>query len=114
MNEEFSKKIRHYQGIFGLQNWKITLVYANEDVENHKVKTYADPRYNLASMTIYPRLLKEQAEWDETIVHELIHVVMALYDFFADNLGKEESDELFAIARENATSQLTNIIMRLI
>lgn len=57
---------------------------------------------------------ENENEWDLVIIHELIHIVMALYDFYADNLGKEGSQELFYIARENSVSQLANIIVRLL
>lgn len=107
--------IKTYQHLFGLDNWKITLIKPEIDQELANAKTYADPRYNTAVMTLYPRLINDPTIWDEIVIHELIHIAMSLYDFFADNLGKEgkEVDDLFFIARENSVSQLTSIIMRI-
>lgn len=107
--------ITSYQHLFGLDNWKITIIKPQLDTELANAKTIADPRYNRATMTLYPRLIADDTIWEEIIIHELIHIVMSLYDFFADNLGKEgeTTDELFFIARENSVSQLTSIIMRI-
>lgn len=112
--DRFNKLIKEYQELFALNNWKISAMANLADEENHSAKTIADPRYLIAIMTIYPTLLKNESEWDSVIVHELIHVVMSLYDFFCDNMGKEDSDELFFIAREKSVSELTSIMMRII
>lgn len=114
-NNVIDETIKSYQHLFGLDNWTIEIVKAPQDVELANAKTLADPRYNRAVMTLYPRLLTDKPRWESIIIHELIHIVMAWYDYFADNLGKEEKmvDELFFIARENSVSQLTSIIMRI-
>jgi len=105
--KKIKTKVKQYQQIFGLENWTIELT---EDPNlNASARTFADPRYYKASITYKPGKFT-----DETIVHELIHIVMALYDFYADNLGREGSDELFFVARENAVSQLTHIMMRIL
>lgn len=104
--DSFKDKIIKYQKLFGLDNWKIIVGF--DFNLNANARTIADPRYYKAEITF-----KKECE-DEIIVHEMIHVVMALYDFYADNLGKEGSDELFFIARENSVSQLTHIIMRIL
>jgi hypothetical protein len=110
--------ITSYQHLFGLDNWKIILIKPDQDAELTNAKTLADPRYNRATMTLYPRLLADQTIWDEIIVHELIHIVMAGYDHLVDNttitdIPQATTDELLFNARENSVSQLTSIIMRI-
>lgn len=107
---EFDQKLRDYQELFGLQNWTISLL--TSDTLKQNAMTYADPNYNRATITINNNILDKPAYFDELIIHELIHIVMALYDYFADNLGQEGSDKLFFIARENSVSQLTKIMLR--
>jgi predicted RNA-binding protein len=116
----FNERVEYFKKLFGLDNWKFTIKYAIQN-ENNNAKTLADPRYKTARITVYPILLNNKDMWDEIIVHELIHVVMSLYDFYVDNLGHEIknekgeiiTDELFFIARENAVSELTTIFMRI-
>lgn len=111
---DFELTVKHFQEVFGLSNWKITLIESPSAVENRTAMTLANPQYYTATMTVYPRLLTDLTLWDETIVHEMIHICMALYDFYCDNLGKEGSDDLFYTAREGSVSQITQVIMRLL
>lgn len=113
MNDLY-KKLDYYQDLFGLNNWHINLVVSQLQVQNHHAMTLADPRYHKATITVYPNLITNPAAYDETIIHELIHIVFAMYDYFADNLGKEGSDDMFFIAREAGVSAMTSIIMRII
>ena len=116
----FTDRVTYYQHLFGLDNWQISIQEGKEE-GNHSAKTIADPRYAKALMTVYPKFLESKV-WDETIIHELIHVIMSEYDFYVDNLGHEIknekgeiiTDELFFIARERAVSELTTVIIRLI
>ena len=112
METELEKLFNEYKLLFGLTNWQFVLSY-DPNLEQ-SAKTLADPRYNRAQITIQSSLLAAPASWDEIIVHELIHVVFAMYDFFADNLGQDGSDNLFFVARENATSQMTQIVLRML
>lgn len=110
--------ITSYQHLFGLQNWKITLIKPEQDTELANAKTLADPRYNSATMTIYPRFIVNPELWDEIIIHELIHIIMAGYDYLVDNttitdIPQATTDELLFNARESSVSQLTSIIMRI-
>lgn len=109
---EFEKKLTEFKELFGLHNWRITL----QQVETtaFAAKTLADPRYHKADMEVGTHIIQKPNEWEAIIVHELIHIVNALYDYFADNLGKDGTDELFFIARESACSQMTSVILRLI
>ncbi len=111
--DKFNDRLQYYQKLFGLDNWNILLQQSNfDDGNNHSAKTIADPRYHQATMEIYPQALN--GDIDSIIVHELIHIVMAMYDYFADNLGKDGTDDLFFIAREKSVSELTHIFMRII
>ncbi len=112
--DKFYIRLQHFQKLFGLDNWTIKLEQASLEDKNHSVMTFADPRYYTATMTIYPQALVNEADYDRLVVHELLHVVFALYDFFADNMSKEGSDELFFIAREKSISEATAIIMRIL
>lgn len=112
MPDKLTDRVKHFQKIFGLTNWNITVVRAiNKDGE-HSARTLADPRYHQATITFYLGI--DESTVDDIIVHELIHVVMAMYDYFADNLGKEGTDNLFFIAREKSVSELTHIFMRVL
>lgn len=116
---DFETKLRNYQVLFGLTNWKIILINSPVQVEDRRAKTLANPQYYTATVTVYPQLMNEPQVWDEIIIHELIHVVMALYDFYVDNMGtmtditKSGVDELFFTARESSVSQITQIMLRL-
>lgn len=110
--------ITRYQHLFGLDNWKIELTKPEQDRELVNAKTLADPRYNRAVMTLYPRFIANPEIWDEIVIHELIHVIMAGYDHLVDNttitdIPQATTDELLFNARESSVSQLTNIIMRI-
>jgi hypothetical protein len=117
----FKLRVEAFQNKFGLSNWKINLIFPSDNVPHvsglSRAKTLANPQYYVAEMTVYPILLAAESEWDEVIVHELVHITMALYDFLVDNLGasdKKENEDIFYLARESSTSQLTSIIMRLL
>lgn len=110
--DRFINEVKYLKRVFGLDNWEMIVVYSPDLKQN--ARTMADPRYYVATISVSKELLENEEKWEMVIVHELIHVVMALYDFYADNLGKEGSNELFYIARENSVSQLAHIIMRII
>lgn len=113
--ELFSAMLEEYKNVFGLNNWKIVVRQSPLDEKYHNAMTIADPRYQHATMTVYPRLLNSGSEnYEEVIIHELIHIVFAMYDYFADNLGKEGTDDLFFIARESGVSAMTSVIMRML
>lgn len=113
--EDFKKQTEHYKDMFGLSNWSINYVFHPTQVELHRAKTLANPTYNVATLTVYPLLLNKREDWDEVILHELIHIVMAMYDFFVDNaVPDEETTQLMFFARENAVSQLTSVITRIL
>ena len=111
-------KVREIKDLFGLSNWTIILDKQLNDVPHlsglTNAKTIADPNYNRATITVYPCLLKNESIWDEVIIHEMIHVVFAMYDFFADNMAKKGTEDLFYLARESSTSQMTSILIRII
>ena len=117
----FDEKVRFYQKIFGLENWTIKVKIQQFDQENRHAKTIANPIYYSVTIDIYPLCLNHPEVWDSVLIHEFIHIVMALYDFYVDNLGKEIknekgeviTDELFFIARESSVSQLTQIMLRM-
>jgi hypothetical protein len=106
----FSKRVKFYQDLFGLQNWTITFYY--EPKSGPIVSTKADPRYYTALVTINKMI--EVGNLDAIIVHELIHIVMSLYDFYVDNASKEGTQDILSTSREGATSQLANIITRIL
>ena len=113
-------KIKYYQKLFGLENWTIIVQKSPVDIEQRNAKTLADPRYYQAIMTVYPILLANPEIWDEIVIHELIHVLMAQYDFYVDNftefskLPEKAAEELYFGAREGSVSQITSIIMRIL
>ena len=110
------EKVKEIKDLFGLTNWTIILDKKTVDVPHlsglTRAKTVADPNYNRATITVYPCL--KESEWDEVLIHEMIHVVFAMYDFFADNMAKKGTEDLFYLARESATSQMTSILIRII
>ena len=118
--ENFTKSLLVWQDYFGLNNWKINVQSAIMDEKmpfgekNRGIRTLADYTYATATMVVYPSTLASPEEWDEMIVHELIHVVMAEYDFLTDNLTNDHGEEsVLFMARENTVSQLTKIFARL-
>lgn len=99
-------KLKYYQELFGLTNWKINT--SVQPTLNATARTLANPNYYVADM-----VFKEEDPSDETILHEVIHVLFALYDFYADNLIPQDAQAYVFTARESSVSQLVSIIMRL-
>lgn len=102
-----SERITYYQNLFGLNNWKLN-VSVNENL-NATARTLANPTYFVADM-----VFKSHDVDEETIIHEMIHVLFALYDFYADNLISPDAESYVFTARESGVSQLTNIMMRML
>jgi hypothetical protein len=109
-------KVKHYQELFGLQNWNIEI--KKDATLNGNARTIADPRYCKAVITF--RFDSDPANEDAIIIHELIHIIMAAYDYLVDNnkeiskIDQSAADELFFNARESSVSQLTQVIMRIL
>jgi hypothetical protein len=123
MQKEFETRLEYFRDLFGLENWKIGLIWQENNVEGEKLtgldtyrsaKTLANPTYNQATITIYPQLLEKKELWDETIIHELVHIVMAGLDFYTDNVVQDKDQQVLFVNRENAVSQLTSIICRML
>lgn len=104
-------ELDYYCELFGIPNWTVDILFDASLKQN--AMTLADPRYNRATITINPETFTEKNR-QNILIHEFIHIIMSLYDYFADNLGKEGTDDLFFIARENAVSQLTKIFLRIL
>ena len=124
MKEAFEQRLEYFRDLFGLQNWKIGVIYQENDVAGENLvggldsqrsaKTLANPTYNMATITVYPQLINKKELWDETIIHELIHIIMAGLDFYTDNVVQDKDQQVLFVNRENAVSQLTSIICRLL
>ena len=108
--DKFKDTLAKYQKLFALENWTFTVKENSFSPGDYNAKTLADPRYHHADITISASLNPEDHE--RIVIHELIHVVMALYDFYVDSIGQPEAKELYFTSRESAVSQLTAIIMR--
>ena len=121
---DFITQVIYWQHKFGLDNWKIIVkedkITPDDTIQTAGAKTIADPRYHVATISVYPNTLARREVWHETIIHELIHVVMSQYDMYVDNftdfakIPVKNADELFFCARESGVSELTSILMRLI
>lgn len=98
--------LKRWQEKFGLTNWVIRFEIDSKLKQN--AKTIADPRYQRATITVHSDF--EEIEWNRIIVHELIHIVMAMYDFYVDN--SIDNSDIISVARENAVSQLGEIFLR--
>lgn len=122
--KDFEDRLEYFRDLFGLQNWKIGVIYQENDVAGENLvggldsersaKTLANPTYNIATITVYPQLINKKELWDETIIHELIHIVMGGLDFYTDNVVQDKDQQVLLVNRENAVSQLTSIICRLL
>jgi hypothetical protein len=108
MNLGFQILVDKLQEDFGLSNWVIEL----EEVKGLKqnAKTVADPRYNRAKISVSPVVLENKNEWERVVIHELIHIIMAMYDFYVDNKIKDQ--DVISVERESAVSQLGEILIR--
>jgi hypothetical protein len=113
MEDKFKERVKYFQELFGLGNWNISVFFKGKDFE-HNAQTKADPRYYESTIIIQEITLEFEKKWDLIIVHEMIHIVMSLLDFYTDNMTKEGMNELLSVARENSVSQLANIMIRLI
>jgi|GEM_PF-6047681 len=100
------QKVKHYQELFGLTNWNINVRHF--PTLNQTARTVADPRYYHATIDF-----KDENPEEWVILHEMIHVVMALYDFYCDNVLPMEHQEIIMTGRESVVSELTTIMMRI-
>jgi hypothetical protein len=91
---------------FGLGNWVIQVKI--DPTLKQNAKTIADPRYQRATIFLQKEDLGE--EFDRVVIHELIHIIMSMYDFYVDN--KVKDSDIIQVARENAVSQLGEIFIR--
>lgn len=105
--DKLVERVKHFKDLFGLNNWNIKVII--EPNLNATARTLANPNYFVADMTF-----KEEKPEDEIILHEMIHVLFALYDFYADNLISPDAESYVFTARESGVSQLTNIMMRML
>src|SRR5258708_3228808 len=121
--ENFEARCDYFIQLFGLQNWKIGINYHPDNVEGENLtgldtqrsaKTLANPTYNQATITVYPQLINKKDLWDETIIHELIHIIMSGLDFYTDNVVQDKDQQVLFVNRENAVSQLTSIMCRIL
>lgn len=105
--DKLKERIQHYVDLFGLTNWKIKVTI--QPNLNATARTLANPNYFTAETTF-----KEENPGDDIIIHEMIHVLFALYDYYADNLISPDAESYVFTARESAVSQLTNIMLRIL
>lgn len=105
---KFTQLVEDWEDKFGLANWKIRIAF-DKDLKQY-AQTVADPRYQTATITFNSRVLTDEVNWHTVIIHELIHIVMSMYDFYVDN--KVEDSDIIVVARENAVSQLGEIFLR--
>ena len=102
--KDFEDRLEYFRDLFGLTNWKIGVIYQENDVAGENLvggldsqrsaKTLANPTYNQATITVYPQLIDKKELWDETIIHELIHIVMAGLDFYTDNVVEDKDQQV--------------------
>lgn len=106
----FIERLLEWAKLLGLEGWHWDFRTANI---KESALTLADPTYLSVTLTLNPELLLHKKEWDEVIVHELVHVQMSIYDYFVDNSTKKGWQDLVRFSRENSTTQIARSIIKL-
>lgn len=76
--DDVTKEVRHYQKILNLDNWDISVGFTVSDQES-----YADcihlPQYMKADLSFSLDKIKSKKLLRQSVVHELMHVVLSPY-----------------------------------
>lgn len=115
---EVRRQIEVWQGIFKLQRWDIYPKFHNKTLKSEPREVgYVKREYNYlrACIHLYLPNLSTEIQIKDTIIHELIHVLLADYDWFIEECCLMSAPRVvYEKTRENATEQLTQIIMGLV
>jgi len=111
---QIEKRVRYYQDLFGLQNWDIKIFFdlkkkSNRETSNFvtAARTESEPEYKMASISFNPKELHTMD--DETIIHELLHVI------FAHLIGSvcTKCTKRVEYYHESTVAELSRILLRI-
>lgn len=103
--------------LFEVQNWRSTVLFAEEDRDGFMASNSIDTEYLRYTMTIYPCFWHNPIKSRATsIVHEFCHIPMdGLYSALLDAIdGKLHNRTQIRVYAENATVRFENIIFLLL
>jgi len=112
---QLRKESKKWQKILGLQNWKITVVWAKpEELNTETEKVYGLNSYDPNHMESTIRLLNPKYEDYgvlNTLVHELLHLFMFPLESAAGYSIKQPSDQ-WETAMEQTINKLSELLMK--
>lgn len=92
IKEITNKAIKEYIDVFGLQGWRLELVYAIPKDENPSLvyaQTTLSHERQRATIVINPTAFETEEELHETIRHELYHLVVSPFEILFHALPNE-------------------------
>lgn len=97
--------LKKYQNLFNLNDWILELNVIDEDLY-----IYAETEYNSFSKQAYIDLNKNHSDIDieKTIIHELLHLIIADINDFALNYTKSYHHDILRKYAEHCVIKLEN------
>lgn len=125
MKNRVQRSLPVIQELLGVSDWKVKVVQSDTPSDGERDTKYeeqtqadvdCDPDYLKCTLTIYPKFKKrieEDAEnFLDTVIHEMVHVVLSSYDHLLDKVTPETENYYVTRIQETATERLTRAIRR--
>jgi hypothetical protein len=109
------QRVAYWQERLLLQNWSIHLRWKHKLLDDKKIVAYVktDVNYRIAKIYfILPAITNNViSRIGEFVLHELLHVVNAEYDWLIEEFVSAYPNALYYKVREQTTEHLTRIIL---
>jgi hypothetical protein len=112
---EILKTIAEFQERFNLWNWRIHPHFTkkiNKGDRNTLADVEVSYSYKWADMRFYLPAILNTKHIRETVVHEILHLLLSDYDWMITKTCLAYSEEVYAKVRENICEALTRIILK--
>lgn len=103
--------------MFQLNNWDKSVILKERDEDGKAAEILTDESYQHVTVSVYPCFFEHKLEEQRKfLLHELIHTILAKQKLQAYHLldGRLVTKDALNEANERATSQLENILDRLL
>lgn len=113
------KIINRWKYLLGLDDWDITFKCVKLE-DGTFGECGVEPAHKSASINIDVEKHKDATELLETVRHELLHIVHALFDSYRSSVIKslapnvvDVTDDIYILAAEDVVTKLENLLKRL-
>jgi len=107
--KEFKRLVKKWKSKLLLQDWSIYVEFSAVDhKEAFSASSHVNARYHSATLTIFPIGVKDKHEYEEIIIHELIHIVLGELSRSAEN--RWEAEENYLDKLEQTVERIVRII----